>query len=95
MKEKSPLIPHPNFFASWLIANGWWALACFGGIETVSSLWHWMAYRRFLVSTKTSVGSRSNYLAIDARVRNAVLCEIANFQLVKSPRDRRQGEGGG
>jgi hypothetical protein len=28
------------FFASWLIANGWWALACFGGVEMLKKLWH-------------------------------------------------------
>ncbi len=28
------------FFASWVIANGWWALACFGGLELVKKLWH-------------------------------------------------------
>jgi len=27
------------FFASWFIANGWWALACFGGVKLLSSLW--------------------------------------------------------
>jgi hypothetical protein len=31
------------FFSSFLIANGWWALACFGGIEAVSGLWRWLA----------------------------------------------------
>jgi len=33
------------FFASWLIGNGWWALACFGGIEVVSQVWQWIAGR--------------------------------------------------
>jgi hypothetical protein len=28
------------FFASWLIGNAWWALACFGGIEVVSHVWY-------------------------------------------------------
>lgn len=27
------------FFASWFIANGWWILACFGGVEVVKKLW--------------------------------------------------------
>ena len=27
------------FFASWFIANGWWALACFGGVELLTHLW--------------------------------------------------------
>lgn len=31
------------FFASWLMGNGWWALACFGGIELLSRLWHALA----------------------------------------------------
>jgi hypothetical protein len=31
------------FFASFVIANGWWALACFGGIVVVSGMWHWCA----------------------------------------------------
>ena len=31
------------FSASWLISNGWWALACFGGIEAVSRVWQWCA----------------------------------------------------
>ena len=30
------------FFLSWLIANGWWSLACFGGVEAVSHLWRWI-----------------------------------------------------
>ena len=29
------------FFASWIISNGWWALACFGGVALLSDLWHW------------------------------------------------------
>jgi hypothetical protein len=29
------------FFASFIIANGWWALACYGGIEAVSKVWEW------------------------------------------------------
>jgi predicted membrane-bound spermidine synthase len=31
------------FFVSWFIANGWWTLACFGGVEAVSHLWRWLA----------------------------------------------------
>lgn len=27
------------FFASWFISNGWWILACFGGIEFLKGLW--------------------------------------------------------
>ena len=27
------------FFASWFIANVWWALACFGGVELLPNLW--------------------------------------------------------
>lgn len=30
------------FFASWFIANGAWALACFGGVEAVAWLWERM-----------------------------------------------------
>jgi len=33
------------FAASWLIGNGWWAVACFGGVEAVSHLWHGLAGR--------------------------------------------------
>jgi hypothetical protein len=27
------------FFGSWLIGNGWWALACFGGIQALKEMW--------------------------------------------------------
>lgn len=33
------------FFASFIIASGWWALACFGGVEAVSRAWQWLAGR--------------------------------------------------
>jgi len=30
------------FLLSWFIANAWWALFCFVGVETVAGLWHWL-----------------------------------------------------
>jgi len=30
------------FLLSWLIANAWWSLLCFAGVETAVGLWKWM-----------------------------------------------------
>lgn len=30
------------FLLSWLIANVWWSLLCFAGVETAAGLWKWM-----------------------------------------------------
>lgn len=30
------------FFGSWLIGNGWWAVACFGGVQALERAWRFI-----------------------------------------------------
>lgn len=30
------------FFASWIICDGYWMLACFGGVEATTRVWKWV-----------------------------------------------------
>jgi hypothetical protein len=53
------------FFASWLIGNGWWALACYGGVEAVTA-----SLQLFVQIIQQDVGEQGGIPRLSGQVWN-------------------------